>query len=57
MKALGPLSRELDRELNPVVFGIEEFQEKISKKDHFLMSVMHEPKLWVAGVREMFNLL
>ena len=49
MKVLSPLSKELSRELNPVVFGFEEFQNKTSKKDHFLLEILHSPKLWIVG--------
>ena len=48
-KALGPLSKELQRELNPVVFEPTEFQNKISKNDHFLVEVLQAPKLWIIG--------
>lgn len=48
-KALGPLSRGLQKELNPVLFGPHEFQKRISKKDHFLIKVLDAPKLWIMG--------
>ena len=48
-KALGPLSKGLQRELNPVVFELSEFQNKISKNDHFLVEVLQAPKLWIIG--------
>lgn len=48
-KALGPLSKGLYRELNPVVFEPEEFQNRVSKNDHFLLEVLQSPKLWIIG--------
>lgn len=48
-KALGPLSKELQRELNPVVFESTEFQNKLSKNDHFLVEVLQSPKIWIIG--------
>ncbi len=48
-KALNPLSKDLQRELNPVVFAPEEFQNKTSKNDHFLLEILKTPKLWIIG--------
>jgi uncharacterized protein len=48
-KALGPLSKKLQRELNPVVFAQREFQKRLSEKDHFLIEVLSSPKLWIIG--------
>jgi predicted nucleotidyltransferase len=49
VKALGPLSRALQRELNPVVFDSKEFKNKIIKNDRFLVEVLQNPKLWIVG--------
>ena len=46
---LGPLSKELQKELNPVVFESTEFQNKISKNDHFLLQLLESPKIWIIG--------
>ncbi len=48
-KALGPLSKKLQRELNPVIFEPDEFKNKISKNDPFLIEVLQAPKLWIIG--------
>ena len=48
-KALGPLSKGLRRELNPVLFGTDEYRKRISQKDHFLLKVLSSPKLWIIG--------
>ena len=48
-KVLGPLSKTVQRELNPVVFEPSEFQNKVSKNDHFLLEVLQAPKLWIIG--------
>ncbi len=48
-KALSPLTKELRRELNPVVFEPKEFQNRISKNDHFLTEILQTPKLWIIG--------
>ncbi|MFI5344276.1 MAG: nucleotidyltransferase domain-containing protein, partial [Chlamydiales bacterium] len=48
-KALGPLSKELQRELNPVLFGRDEFLKRILDKDHFMTEVVNTPKIWIIG--------
>lgn len=48
-KALGPLSRQLQRELNPIMLDPNEFQKKIREKDHFMIEIMSSPKLWIIG--------
>ncbi len=54
-KSLIPLSKRLQRELNPVVFGQSEFQKRISEKDHFLIEVINSPKLWIIGNEHEFK--
>lgn len=48
-KVFGPLSKQLQRELNPVVFGSLEFKKRLLEKDHFLLQVIDSPKLWIIG--------
>ncbi|MBS0615296.1 MAG: nucleotidyltransferase domain-containing protein [Verrucomicrobia bacterium] len=48
-KILGPLSNQLLRELNVVIFNLEDVREKIHQKDHFIMDVMKNPKIWIIG--------
>lgn len=54
-KITAPLTRELDREVNPVIFTPREFQKKILKNDHFLLEVISSPKLWIIGNDSEFN--
>ncbi len=56
-KALSPLSKGLQRELNPVVFGQEEFQKRIASKDHFLIEILNSPKIWITGNESDFKQL
>ncbi len=56
-KVLGPLSKKLGRELNPVIFSTAEFQNRISQKDHFLVELVSSPKLWIIGNEDHFNQL
>ncbi len=48
-KALGYLSKKLKRELNPVLFGIDEFKKRLSNNDHFLIEVVNKSKIWIVG--------
>lgn len=40
---------KLRREVNPVVFPREEFRERLRRRDHFLTTVMREPKIFLFG--------
>jgi predicted nucleotidyltransferase len=45
----GPLSRELNLEINPNIYSLEEFQAKWKDKNHFLNEVIESPKIWLIG--------
>jgi predicted nucleotidyltransferase len=49
VEALAPAQRKLAREINPVVYPISEFREKLSQKHHFITSVLRNPKLFLMG--------
>jgi len=40
---------ELGREINYVVFDMDEFKTRIKKKDHFLNTVLKEKKIFIIG--------
>ncbi|GMV81898.1 MAG: hypothetical protein AMXMBFR7_30820 [Planctomycetota bacterium] len=44
-----PLQEKLGREINPHVLSAEEFAQRVRKEDHFLTTVMREPKLFLIG--------
>jgi predicted nucleotidyltransferase len=50
---LSPVLRKVEarlgREINPVTYSTGEFSEKLASKDHFLMTVLREPKHFVKG--------
>ena len=48
-KVLGPLSKKLSRELNPVLCRASEFKKRIVNKDHFLLEVSKKSKIWIIG--------
>lgn len=47
--ALGPAERSLGREINPTVFPVREFREKVAARNHFLNSVMRDKKIFLIG--------
>ena len=49
VSALGPAQKALGREINPTVFGVDEFRSKLATGNHFLSSVMKEKRLFVLG--------
>jgi hypothetical protein len=49
VSALGPAQKMLDREINPTVFPVSEFQTKLAAGNHFLRSIMREKKIFVLG--------
>lgn len=46
---LGPLGRDLGRELNPVVYAVEEFRKRATSGDHFVQQVLKGSKIWIIG--------
>lgn len=48
-KLLSPLAKQLQREINPVVYPKVEFVKKLESEDHFVTSVMSTQKLWLVG--------
>ncbi len=54
-KALGPLSKELQRDLNPVLFDRAELMKRISEKDHFITEVIDAAKIWIIGDENEFE--
>lgn len=48
-RLLAPVQSELRRQINPVVMGRQEFQEKVAAKNHFVISLLREPKIFLVG--------
>jgi predicted nucleotidyltransferase len=46
---LAPVQKTLGREINPVVFNSDEFQEKLKKGHHFLNSVLKSDIIYLIG--------
>jgi len=49
VEALGPAEQEIGREVNPSVFPPDEFRERVHTREHFITSVLKEPKLFLTG--------
>lgn len=49
IREFNSLERKLSRELNYIIFSKEEYQEKIHKKDPFIMEILREPKIMIIG--------
>lgn len=49
---LGPLGRELGRELNTALYTQEEFRGKLNAGNHFIREVLAGPKIWLIGSQD-----
>ena len=49
---LAPVKRDLHRELNVVLYSLEEFREKAADKNHFVQSLLSGPKVFVKGTED-----
>lgn len=46
---LSAASQQLGREINPVTYTVREFKAKLASANHFVTSVLREPKLFLIG--------
>lgn len=46
---LAQAQRELSREINPVIMSVEELQAKVKANNHFMLSILDEPKVFLVG--------
>lgn len=49
VRRLKDVQHDLGREINPVVWTPDEFRTRLAAQDHFIMSVLREPRLMVMG--------
>ncbi len=49
VRQLSGLTERFGREINPHVFGAAEFCQRLKRGDHFVSTVVTEPKLFVIG--------
>jgi len=55
--ALSQSEAKIGREVNPTVYGVREFHEKLAGKNHFLSTVAKDKKLYVIGDESEFRRL
>lgn len=46
---LRPVQDKLARDINPVIYGVDEFMKKAAMGDHFAASVMERPRIMLVG--------
>lgn len=49
VQLLHPVQASLQREINPVVYSLDEFRRRRSRADSFILEVLSKPKLFVVG--------
>lgn len=49
VQALANAHERLGREVNPVVVSAEDFRKRLKEKDHFILTVLDKPKIFVIG--------
>jgi predicted nucleotidyltransferase len=49
VSALNKAQQQIDREINPTVYPLSEFQMKLSKRNHFIKTLMREKKIFLIG--------
>jgi len=49
VQVLHPVQATLQREINPVVYSLDEFRRRAASDDSFVREVLAEPKLFVVG--------
>ena len=49
VQVLHPVQATLQREINPVVYSLEEFRRRAASDDSFVREVLSQPKLFVVG--------
>lgn len=49
VQLLHPVQQTLQREINPVVYSLEEFRRRVGNGDSFIREVLSKPKLFVVG--------
>ena len=46
---LSPAEEKLGREINPVVYSVAEFKDKVKKDQHFVKTVLNSDKIFLSG--------
>lgn len=54
---LGSTQESIGREVNPSVYPVDEFIAKVSEGQHFVISLIEEPKIFLIGDEDVFRRL
>jgi predicted nucleotidyltransferase len=57
VKALGNVREKVGREMNPSVYTLKEYRDKLAHGHHFLTSLKNEPKIFLIGSEDEFGKL
>jgi predicted DNA-binding protein YlxM (UPF0122 family) len=49
VESISTVQQEINREINPTVYPVEEFQKKLAAGHHFIKSVYEGEKLFLIG--------
>jgi predicted nucleotidyltransferase len=49
VRLLHPVQETLQREINPVVYTLDEFHRRVTSADSFILEVLSKPKLFIVG--------
>ena len=49
VRVFHPVQQTLQREINPVVYSLDEFRRRIISDDSFVLQVLAQPKLFIVG--------
>ncbi|WP_165670757.1 nucleotidyltransferase domain-containing protein [Metapseudomonas otitidis] len=55
VRALNPCQAQLGREVNPVLYGVQEFQRKLAEGELFIRELVSRPRLFIQGVEDDFG--
>lgn len=49
------LTEQTLREINPHIYSMKSWREKVKKKDHFIKSILSEKKVFLIGDEDVLN--
>lgn len=55
IETISIIQNEIGREINPYVITINEFKERLRRKEHFIVSLLKTPKIFIKGSEDEFR--
>lgn len=52
VRAVHPVQTELGREINPVMYSVQELQRRVQAQDAFVMDLLRKPKIFLTGTKD-----